>query len=80
MFHLPDLFDNQDFGTNVDIQDVICFNECTPYRRTKLKKTKELAQLLKPGLQMPHDADTACTQRSAIQWRNQYSCENMLGR
>ncbi|KAH3783127.1 hypothetical protein DPMN_161055 [Dreissena polymorpha] len=49
-------------------------------QKNKNKDFKELAQLLKPGLQMPHGADTACTQRSAIQWRNRYSCENMLGR
>ena len=80
MFHLPELFDSQDFGTNVDIQDVICCQRMYSIPNSKNKDLRELTQLLRPVLQMPHDADTACIQRSAIQWRNRYSCENMLGR
>ena len=59
MFYLPELFDSQDFGTNVDIQDVICCQRMFSIPKNTNKDFNELAQLLKPYLQMPHDADTA---------------------
>jgi hypothetical protein len=59
MFYLPELFDRQDFGTNVDIQDVICCRRMYSTPKNRNKDFKDLAQLLKPDLQMPHDVDTA---------------------
>ena len=59
MFYLPELFDSQDFGTNVDIQDVICCQRMYSIPKNINKDFKELAKLLKPDLQMAHDAETA---------------------
>jgi hypothetical protein len=56
MFYLPKLFDSQDFGTNVDIQDVICCQRTYSIPKNRNKDFKELAKLLKSDLQMAHDA------------------------
>lgn len=59
MSFLPEIFDTKDYGTNTYKHDVVCCQKMYSVQKNGNEDFKDLAQRLKPDLQMPHDADTA---------------------
>lgn len=59
MYFLPELFDTHEYGMAVDKRDVLCCKEMYSVSKRGNDEFKELAQLLKNDLQIPHDPDSA---------------------
>lgn len=59
MYFLPEVFDTHEYGVVVDKCDVTCCKEMYSVPKGENEDFKELAQLLKNDLQMPHDTDAA---------------------